>query len=360
MMHNDIEFDLSLPLSDFTLNAKLSLPASGVTAIFGHSGSGKTSLLRCMAGLQRAHGHLRIKDKVWQDDQKGIFLPTHQRELGYVFQEASLFSHLNVQDNLRFAMKRIATEQQKVSLDFAIDLLGIKHLMQRKPEHLSGGERQRVAIARALLSSPQLLLMDEPLAALDHKRKAEILPYLERLHDELAIPLLYVSHSPDEVARLADHLVLLDQGKVIASGALQDTLARLDLPAIFHDDAGVVIQALIGAHEDHDHLSRLDFLGGAIYVGRQSAPIGTTMRCRIHARDVSITLEKQNDTSILNLVHAKIVGIATLEHPANVLVRLDANGTALLARITQRSCNKLNLHAGKQVWAQIKAVALLD
>ena len=222
----------------FTLNVDLDLPGRGVTALFGHSGSGKTTLLRCLAGLERhSTGSLHFKGEVWQDSTRSIFRPTHQRSLGYVFQEASLFPHLSVRKNLEYGRKRV-NSGHKVSLDHAVELLGIGHLLDRMPDRLSGGERQRVAIARALATSPELLLMDEPLAALDLKRKSEILPYLERLHDELDIPMFYVSHSPDEVARLADHVVLLAEGRVVAAGGLRETLARLDLPTAFTEDAG--------------------------------------------------------------------------------------------------------------------------
>jgi molybdate transport system ATP-binding protein len=239
-------------------------------------------------------------------------------------------------------------------------LLGIEHLLDRRTTSLSGGERQRVAIARALLTSPNLLLLDEPLAALDLKRKKEILPYLERLHDELEIPVLYVSHSPDEVARLADYLVVMTNGSVVAEGPLQETLARLDLPTIFADDAGVVLDTVIAAHDDTDSLTRLDFEGGSIFVARRPEALGRRLRCRVHARDVSVTLERAVNTSILNILSTIVVGIAPTESPAHVLVRLQANGTALLARITRRSNHKLGLTPGLPVWAQIKAVALLD
>jgi molybdenum ABC transporter ATP-binding protein len=225
----------------------LELPGRGVTGLFGHSGSGKTTLLRCIAGLVRApKGRLVFRGEVWQDEN--TWVPTHRRSLGYVFQEASLFPHLTVMGNLRYGQKRApapVAAEDRVSLDQAIALLGIDHLLTRKPDRLSGGERQRVAIARALAVSPRVLLMDEPLAALDIARKQEILPYLERLHDELAIPVLYVSHAPDEVARLADHLVVMDGGRVLASGPLKETLARLDLPTAFSEDAGVVIEAVV-------------------------------------------------------------------------------------------------------------------
>jgi molybdate transport system ATP-binding protein len=347
----------------FTLDVDAHLPGRGVTALFGHSGCGKTTFLRCVAGLERAPGgFLSVNGECWQDEARGVWVPTHRRALGYVFQEASLFPHLSVRRNLLFGFKRVASPERRLAFDQAVDLLGVEPLLDRAPDRLSGGERQRVAIARALLTSPRLLLMDEPLAALDLRRKGEILPYLERLHDELSIPVLYVSHAPDEVARLADFLVLLDAGRVVACGPLADTLARVDLPAVFTDDAGVVLDTVIGqptAAEEADHLTRLDFAGGAIYVSRRPEAPGRPMRCRVHARDVSLTLQRQTDTSILNLVHATVVQLGATDNPAQFLVRLDAGGAALIARITARSCRTLDLKPGKAVWAQIKAVALL-
>ena len=348
-------FQLDWP--GFSLDVDLTLPGHGVTALFGHSGSGKTTLLRCIAGLERApRGRLRVGDKVWQD--AGRWLPVHRRPIGYVFQEASLFAHLSVLDNLNYGVKRSARSQAS-QLAQAIELLGIGHLLTRKPERLSGGERQRVSIARALAVCPRLLLMDEPLAALDLKRKQEILPYLERLHDELDIPVLYVSHAPDEVARLADHMVVLDQGRVLASGALNDVLGRVDVPAVFADDAGTVLSVTLASHED-DALSRLSFAGGDIYVAQQPQPVGAQLRCRVHARDISLSLSAATDDSILNRVTAQIEALAPAPTPGHVLVRLNAGGAPLLARVTQRSARALNLAPGMTVFAQIKAVALLD
>ncbi len=340
----------------FTLDVDLDLPARGVTALFGHSGSGKTTLLRCIAGLERApKGQLIINGDVWQDD--GHWLPTHKRPLGYVFQEASLFPHLTVMGNLRYGMRRVS-ETQRISLDQAIELLGIDHLLDRKPDRLSGGERQRVSIARALAVSPRLLLLDEPLAALDLKRKQEILPYLERLHDELSIPVIYVSHAPDEVARLADHLVLLDGGRVVASGPLSETLARADLPPAFADDAGVVLDTTLCGPEA-DNLSQLDFADGCIHVGRRPEATGSHLRCRIHARDVSLALERPHASSILNILPATVTAVVATDTPGHVLVQMRVGTTPLLARITERSRRELGITPGLPVWAQIKAVALL-
>ena len=351
---------LQLKHPEFTLDVDLRLPGRGVTALFGASGSGKTSCLRCIAGLeQAATGLLEVNGKRWLDTERGLFVPPHRRAVGYVFQDANLFSHLSVRRNLEFGLKRVPSTKRRVAWDQAVQLLGIEHLLQRSPERLSGGERQRVAIARALLTSPSILLMDEPLAALDHRRKAEILPYLERLHDELEIPLVYVSHAPDEVARLADYLVLLEGGRLIAQGELRDTLARLDLPTAFSDDAGVVIESEIAEHDPHYHLTRLTFPGGEVLVARREESVGKRLRFRVHARDVSLTLQRAEGTSISNLLPARVEEVAAADTPAHVLVRLDAKGTALLARITRRSADQLGVTPGKVLWAQIKTVALL-
>jgi molybdate transport system ATP-binding protein len=356
---DQIRLRLGLQRPDFSLSVDLSLPALGITALFGPSGSGKTTCLRAIAGLeQAANAYVSVAGQVWQDDARGVFIPTHQRALGYVFQDASLFPHLDVRANLEFGLRRVPAGARLFELGAVADLLGIAHLLDRRPQTLSGGERQRGAIARALLASPQLLLMDEPLAALDSARKREILPYLERLHDDLSIPIIYVSHAADEVARLADHLVLLDAGHVVASGPLVDTLARIDLPSSFGDDAGVVIDATIDGHEA-DEITRLAFTGGFLYVGRRAEPVGTRVRCRIHARDVSLALERPAGTSIVNLLPAVVTATAATGTPGQAMVQLSAGGVLLLARITERSRRLLDIAAGRELWVQIKAVALL-
>lgn len=344
----------------FALDVDLRLPGRGVTALFGHSGSGKTTCLRCFAGLERAPaGRLEVNGELWQDSEAGVFVPTHRRALGYVFQEASLFPHLTVRRNLEYGMRRVVAAARRVAWDQALALLGIGHLLDRLPARLSGGERQRVGMARALLTSPRLLLMDEPLAALDHQRKREILPYLERLHDELDIPVLYVSHAPDEVAQLADHLVLLEQGRVVAQGPLAATLARLDLPTALGEDAGVVIEAAIAEHDEAYHLTRLAFPGGSVFVARRPEAVGHRLRFRVHARDVSLAVSRVDGTSITNLLPATVAEVADADTPAHVLVRLDAGGTPLVARITRRSLDQLQVAPGRRMWAQIKSVALL-
>ena len=355
-----IQARFRLQYPNFALDVDLRLPGHGVTALFGHSGSGKTTLLRCIAGLERAsEAYLTVNGEHWQDSAQSLLLAPHRRAIGYVFQEPSLFAHLSVKRNLLYGMRRVATSRRQVSWEHILTLLDIGHLLERMPDRLSGGERQRVGIARALLTSPRLLLMDEPLAALDLKRKNEILPYLERLHDELDMPLLYVSHSPEEVARLADHIVLLEGGRAIAQGSLQETLARLDLPIAFGEDAGVVITARVAGHDDGYHLTQLAFSGGEVLVARRPEALGQTLRFRVHARDVSLASNRIEGTSISNILPVVVCAIAAADSPAHVLVRLDASGTPLLARITQRSAVQLEIVPGRRLWAQIKSVALL-
>lgn len=361
-MASQIQVRLEVAYPAFSVNVDLALPGKGVTALYGHSGSGKTTCLRCIAGLEKAQlGYVRINDEVWQDSARNFFLPAHKRALGYVFQESSLFGHLSVRNNLEFGLRRIPKAERRIDLVQATQLLGIEHLLERRPDKLSGGERQRVGIARALLTSPRLLLLDEPLAALDAKRKSEILPYLERLHDELDIPMLYVSHSQDEVARLADHLVLLSEGRALASGPIGETLARLDLPLATGDDAGVVIQGLVSAYDAAYQLVSLRLPGSNLVMRVAHTPLspGTSLRFKVQARDVSLTLQAEAQSSILNRLPVTVVGEVAADNAAHVLVRLDASGTPLLARITRYSRDQLHLSPGQQLWAQIKSVAVL-
>ena len=353
-----IEARFKLDWPGFTLDIDLNLPGRGVTALFGHSGSGKTTLLRCIAGLEKpACGRLVFKGKTWQDDTS--WLATHKRPIGYVFQEASLFPHLTVLGNLEFGKKRTSTATP-IALDQAIELLGIGHLLDRRPDSLSGGERQRVGIARALAVGPEILLMDEPLAALDLKRKQEILPYLERLHDELAIPIIYVSHSPDEVARLADHIVAMDGGRVVASGPLGETLARLDLPIRLGEDVGVVLDARVGEIDQQWHLARVDFSGGNLWTRDHELPVGKKVRVRVLARDVSLTLDNPGRSSIQNVHPAIVEALADDDHPANQLVRVTLGETRLLSRLTRRAVEQLGITPGLPVRVQVKSVALME
>ena len=355
---NGIHADFRLQLDSFNLDAAFSAPASGVTALFGSSASGKTTLLRCIAGLERAAGSLQVNGEVWQD--KTRFVATHKRPLGYVFQEASLFPHLPVLANLEYGLKRTALAERRVHLEQVVEWLGLERLIGRgDPAKLSGGERQRVAIGRALLTSPRILLLDEPLSALDSASKQEILPYLERLHRELDIPVFYVSHALDEVARLADHLVLLEKGRVIASGELNEMLARLDLPTAHFDDAGAVIEAAVAQHDEAYHLTRLDFSGGSLWVAKVNQPLGSMVRARVLARDVSIATHAPQGSSISNILNARIEEILD-EGTDKVIVRMKVGDAhMLLSRITRRSRDLLGLTAGMYVCAQVKSVALM-
>ena len=350
-----LQLKFELKRTDFVLNVDLRLPGRGVTALFGPSGCGKTTLLRCIAGLERASGSLMVNEHLWQDATH--FTPTHQRAIGYVFQEASLFPHLSVRGNLQYGMKR-AGGISKGTIDPIIDLLGIRALLDRKPDGLSGGERQRVAIARALAVDPKLLLMDEPLAALDLKRKQEILPYLDRLQATLEIPILYVTHSPDEVVRLAHHLVVMDAGRVVATGELANTLSQLDLPVKLGQEAGVVIEAVVGSIESQWHLTRMDFDGGSVWIRDPGLALGAKARVRILASDISLAREQPGKSSIQNVLQGQIDAMRDDEHPGLVLVRVKVGETALLARVTKRAVSELALKPGDTVWTQVKSVAL--
>ena len=359
-----LQIDIELDYRDFTLAVDLALPARGVSVLFGRSGSGKTSLLRCIAGLENAaRGHIAFDGDTWQD--RGHFTPTHRRPLGYVFQEASLFSHLSAGDNLRFAARRADKNSAGIDFPRAVALLDLGDLLHRSPAQLSGGERQRIAIARALLIKPRLLLMDEPLASLDIGRKRDILPYLETLKNELDLPIVYVTHAPDEVARLADHLAALDNGRVVAQGSLAETLNALDFPIALGEEAGAVIEARIAERDTHWHLARATFPGGELWFRDNNHPVGDRIRLRILARDISLGIQHDDTTSIINALPATIVDIVPDDHPALALVKLragtDANaGSTLIARVTRRSAHNLQLAAGLGVWAQVKSVAIVE
>ena len=351
-----IDCQIRVRHSEFTLDVDLSITNHGITGITGPSGSGKTTLLRAIAGLEKnSLGFLKVGDAVWQSSHH--FIPAHQRRIGYVFQEASLFPHLNVQDNINYGVQRTIKSTTQIELNPLIELLGLERLLARMPSQLSGGERQRVAIARALATNPTLLLMDEPLSALDRVRKREFMPYLESLHQELDIPIFYVSHSLDELASLADELVLMEDGLVSASGAVADMLTRTDLSLAQGDDASALIEASVSGHDNEFQLTHIDFAGGRFTVSKRDLPIGYPVRLKIAARDVSLTTEHQTGTSILNIFPVTVQEI-TAEGDAQVMVRLCAQGTSLLSRITRKSARLLDLKKGANLFAQIKTVAL--
>jgi molybdate transport system ATP-binding protein len=341
----------------FALDVDLSLPAQGISALFGRSGAGKTTLLRCVAGLEPdVPGRFSIGDDIYQDE--GRFVPPHRRQFGYVFQQPALFEHLDVLANLRFGEQRARAMDKPLTLERVSALLGLEPLLHRSPHALSGGQQQRVAIGRALLVQPRLLLLDEPLAGLDLESRAEILPCLEALHRELSLPVLYVSHVPMEVQRLADYLVLLEQGAVIASGEINDVLTRPGLALSRADEAAALLDATVQRHDSPFHLTELQTPGGSIYVPAQDLEVGAPLRLRILARDVSIALERIEDTSISNVLEAEIASINEDRDAANRLLQLDVGGTLILSRVTGRSVERLRLRPGMRVFAQVKSVAL--
>ena len=342
----------------FNLDIDLVIPGQGVTAIFGESGSGKTSLLRCIAGLEKnITGCLSVNGECWQDDS--VFVPTHKRSLGYVFQEASLFEHLTAMGNLSYAIKRTHQTANSELLEQVISVMGIESILPQFPQQLSGGERQRVAIARAVLSQPKLLLMDEPLASLDNARKQEILPYLERLRCSFNMPILYVSHAVDEIVRLADHAVIMQQGQVIAQGELTELFSRADLPLGVSNEVGAILDCQVVERDKQWHLMRVVFDGGELWLPNVDNEQNTTQRIRVLASDVSLTLSPHADSSILNVLSGEIVEITNDLNPAMALVRLKVGGCYLLARLTQKSLQNLNLILGKIIWIQIKSAAIV-
>ncbi len=359
---SSIEFEFQLQRDDFTLDVKGRLPGRGITALFGASGSGKTTLLRCIAGLEQPKGgNLSVSGQPWQTPSQ--FLPIHRRPIGYVFQEASLFSHLKIRQNLEYGWKRIPTAERKVQFDEVVRLLGLESFLKRYPHQLSGGQRQRVAIARALLTSPALLLMDEPLSALDLESKQEILPYLERLQDETSLPILYVSHSPDEVVRLADHLVLMEGGRIQAQGEINSLLTRSDLSLSRLDEASSVLKCQVASHDEQYHVTYVSIddcgLNQKLLVSYKDLPLAHPVRVRILARDVSLAMEMQEQTSISNILPARVVEIFPSSTPFQVMVKLDIGGQFILSKITKRSEALLNIEKDKLVYAQVKSVALM-
>jgi molybdate transport system ATP-binding protein len=359
MRDSQVQARFKAQLGSFRLDVSLTLPGSGVTAIFGHSGCGKTTLLRCMAGLQDGEGLMRVNGSLWQD--RNLNLPTHRRPLGYVFQETGLLPHLSVEGNLLFGYRRIPESQRRIAPEQVVSWLGLAPLMKRRPGGLSGGERQRVAIARALLTSPQLLLLDEPVSALDEPGKREVLGYLERLRAHLDIPMVYVSHSVSEVARLADHLVILKDGRVMAEGDLQTVLSQPDQPQAMEDRAAVIVPATVLRQDRQWNLCLAEFDGGQLWLRDDGGLTpGTGVRLQVMARDVSVALSARHDQSIQNVVAAEVKDIAPETTPGITTLRLMAGNTPFLARLTSRSIQQLALNEGARVWLQIKSVAIIE
>ena len=344
-------------LGAFVLEARFA--SSGrLTALFGPSGSGKSSLISVIAGLMRPRrGRLEVEGRVLVDTQAGIFVPKHKRRIGMVFQDARLFPHMSVAHNLRFGRWFTPATERYADFDAVVELLGIGALLGRRPGKLSGGEKQRVAIGRALLASPKLLLMDEPLASLDEARKAEILPYIERLRDETKIPIVYVSHSIAEVARLASDVVVLGGGKVVASGPTAMIMQRLDLlPAEERGEGGAVLDTIVGHHDEQFAMTTLNSAAGAIRVPRLVLAVGARVRIRIRARDVMVATVEPNGLSALNVLPGTVAAIEASEG-ASVEVRIDCNGAVVMARITRQSRQALGLAVGSRVFAVVKTVS---
>jgi len=355
-----IELRLAGRVGSFALDVAASAPGQGFTALFGHSGSGKTTVLRCVAGLRRLAGRVAIGGESWQDDTRGLFLAPHRRPIGYVFQEASLFAHLSVRANLRYGLRRARTDGgPAVAWDEAVDLLGLARLLDRDPATLSGGERQRVAIGRALLAQPRVLLMDEPLTGLDRPAREEILPFLEGLHRTLRIPVLYVSHDIGEVARLADSVIVLAEGRAIAQGPAAQVMERLDIgPATGRFEAGVLLLARIAGHDPVMRMTRLDLGGHPLSIPLAAdLAVGSEVRLHIRARDVSLALCRPTGISIRNILEGTIAEIVEEPETAHVETLVDIGAGRLRARITREAMADLGLRPGMTVHALVKSIA---
>ena len=354
-----LEVSVTKSLGSFDLDARFQCPAKGIVALFGRSGAGKTSVVNALAGLIRPDaGRIAVADSVLFDSASGIDLPPEKRRLGYVFQEGRLFPHYSVRGNLLYGAKRAPRDPAGVSLEQVVDLLGLGDLLDRRPRDLSGGEKQRVALGRALLAKPRLLLMDEPLASLDQPRKEEVLPFIERLRDELDLPIVYVTHAMEEIVRLADTMVLIDDGKVAATGPVEEITGRLELrPLTGRYEAGATLPVTVARHDPADQLSTLAFDGGELLVRQLDLPEGARLRVRVRARDVAIALSPPQDSSMLNVLSGTVAEIGT-DPGALVDLRIQVGGHVLWARITKRSLRRLRLTEGTPVYALIKTVAI--
>ena len=352
-----LELRLAHRFKDFNLRVAFDSPADGVTVLFGPSGCGKSTVLACVAGLLRPReGRVVVAERVLLDTAQGLFVPPERRRCGVVFQDARLFPHLSVETNLRYGQRRAPAEDGP-SFDAVADLLGLSPLLRRRPGMLSGGERQRVALGRALLARPRLLLLDEPLAALDAARRREVLPFLAEIWPRFRIPMLYVTHALDEVDRLADTLVLMQDGAVLASGSLETIALRSDLPLAARDDAGAVLRCTVEANDAAQQRTRLAFDGGLLVVPLQAAPVGAALRVRIRDREVTLATVLPRGVSVQNVLETRLELIAPVG-PGEVLVQLRIGRSALLARITTHAVGQLGLEPGQTVWAMIKAVTI--
>ena len=352
---SNIEARYRVQRPQFELDVDVRIPMRGITGVFGESGAGKTSLLRCIAGLEQAtNSRLVVDGETWQDDDVDFSRPIHEREIGYVFQEPRLFGHLDVRRNLEYGQRR--TRRGDIDFDDVVALLGLETLLDRNTDTLSGGEAQRVAIARALLRAPRFVLMDEPLASLDRVRREEILPFLDRLHVQLAVPIIYVSHSIEEITRLCDYLLVMDGGRLVAAGQLQQVLLQVSVPALGGEEAGAVIHARAAKNDTDYDLTQVELGGGEMWISGQHEA-GVELRLRIRANDVSLCREVPKATTILNILPATIEAIEP-DGGSSELVHLAIGNEHILARVTRRSRTQLGLQPGDQVLAQIKSVAV--
>ena len=355
------EIRLTLEKDTFKVNVEFEFQVGHCLALWGPSGSGKTTILRAIAGLDAPKSaYVNIAGEVWQNSESHINLPTHKRALGFVFQEASVFTHLNVQENLKFAVQRNKTELSPVLWDDIIDLLDITPLLKKRSTQLSGGERQRVAIARALLTSPKLLLLDEPLSAVDIHKKEEVLPWLEKIRSELAISMVYVTHSVEELTRLADSVAVLSGGRILAQGSLGDILSNSYGPfSSLNQEPSVLIEGVVAKLDSKWHLVEMNFAGGTLWLKDQAFKIGQRLRVQIKASDISIATKIPEHTSIQNIIPGVITEMTPLKHPGECLVSVTCQQTIFHSKITSRAIDQLQLVVGKDVWLQVKSVALM-
>ncbi len=351
----------TLHRGEFILDTAFDSQGTGVTALCGPSGAGKTSLLRCIAGLEKpAAGSLSVGGQTWFDSERRVDVPAHRRAIGYVTQEPSLFAHLSVQENLKYGYQRLPEGSRKTAFEDVVEGLGLDSLLTRRITHLSGGERQRVAIGRALLRSPDVLLLDEPVSALDVRSRIDVLRYLQQVLARFAVRCIYVSHDLREAARIASEMLWMERGKVIAQGATHDVLTDVHLPFAELDEAESLLEGVIEGHDSEMGLTRILCAGSTLWLPQVDAVIGSRHRVQIAARDVSLALAAPLNLSILNILPARITELVDAPQPAQMLVRLDVAGNPLLARITRKSAVALNLQAGTYVWALVKSVALAE
>ena len=350
------ECDIQLHRADFSIEAKFSIPEKGVLGIFGPSGSGKTTLLRCIAGLEKdADGRIELAGEVWME--QGVHIPSQQRNVGYVFQDSRLFPHLTVAENLAYGKRRQSRPGQVIDREELLTLLNIDHLLARRPSQLSGGEMQRVSIARALLKNPQVLLLDEPLSSLDQRRKQEILPFLGKLHQQLSIPMIYVSHSLEEVSFLCDHMLVIEQGRVRFDGGIQQALVSSASPLAAAENAAAILDGNVSKQEKDFKISTVHTINGNAIQVPGILPIGQHVRLRLRATDISLSKTAATDSSILNILEGEIIQVIE-QQPTHVLLQVGVKQDILLVRVTIKSFKLLALAPEQKIFVQIKAVSI--